>query len=204
MLLLTASCPSQHTVPEKAHSDQPVGGPCEGCEALYEYGEARLQATDTLPGFAENEPKLRLEGTVFKKDGVTPAPDVIVYIYHTGRDGIYRKKGDETSWGRRHGMYRGWVKTGTDGRFVFSPFRPAAYPDGSEPEHIHLTVKEPGLQPYYLDDYVFEDDPLLTESKRLKFPQRGGSGISLPMEKGGMLTVTRNLVLGMNIPSYPK
>lgn len=163
-----------------------------------------MSATGTLPGFADNEPKLHIEGTVFKKDGVTPAAGVIVYIYHTGRDGTYRLQGGETGWGRRHGMYRGWVMTGTDGRYAFDTFRPAAYPDGSEPEHIHLTVKEPGFAPYYLDDFVFADDPGLSEKERAHFPGRGGSGVVLPVTGEGVLTVTRNLFLGLNIPGYPE
>ncbi len=201
--LLIYACPAQHPMPVKEAADRPVGGPCEGCEALFEYGDRQLQATDTLPGFADNEPKLLVEGTVFNKDGVTPAIGIIVYIYHTGRNGIYQKKGDENGWGRRHGMYRGWVKTGPDGHYAFYTFRPAAYPDGSEPEHIHLTVKEPGLAPYYMDEYVFDDDPLLTEDARELLVGRGGSGIVLPQVRSGLLTVTRDLLLGRQIPDYP-
>ncbi len=201
--LLVYACPAQHQQPQEAVADRLVGGPCEGCEALYEYGERQLAPTDTLPGFRENEPKLLIEGTVFKKDGVTPAPGIILYIYHTGRDGIYRTMGDETGWRRRHGMYRGWAKTGSDGKYAFYTFRPGAYPDRTDPEHIHLTVKEPGLAPYYMDDFMFDDDPRLTESERQHLPGRGGSGILHPKNRRGMLVVTRNLFLGRQIPDYP-
>lgn len=179
-----------------------VGGGCEGCEGLFEYGDKELRATDTLPLFAESEPKLKVTGTVFKKDGTTPAPDVILYIYHTSRRGIYETKGNETGWAKRHGFIRGWVKTGTDGSYAFYTFRPGAYPDGSEPEHIHLTVKEPGTNAYYLDDYVFDDDPLLTAAERKRRPNRGGSGIMTPAVENGLLTVKRDIVLGLHIPGY--
>lgn len=179
-----------------------VGGGCEGCEALLEFGNQKLTSTDTLPLFEENSPKLKLTGTVFKKDGKTPAPGVIIYIHHTGRSGLYENLNNEKGWGKRHGSFRGWVKTGADGRYVFYTFRPKAYPDRSEPEHIHITVKEPNTNSYYLDDFVFDDDPLLTLQKRKQLPKRGGSGISKPLLKNGILTIERNLILGLNIPDY--
>lgn len=179
-----------------------VGGGCEGCEALLEFGNRNLTSTDTLPLFEKNSPKLKLTGTVFKKDSKTPAPRIIVYIHQTGRSGLYENLNDEKGWGKRHGSFRGWVKTGNDGRYTFYTFRPAAYPDRSEPEHIHITVKEPDTNPYYLDDFVFDDDPLLTPKKRKQLPNRGDSGISKPIMKNGILTIERNLVLGLNIPDY--
>ena len=186
----------------KSQTIKNVGGPCEGCAAIFEYGNKRLTSLDTLPQYQQNEPKLKITGTVFKKDGKTPAENVIIYIYHTNRKGIYETKGHETGWAKRHGFIRGWVKTGNDGRYTFYTFRPASYPDRSEPEHVHITVKEPDKNPYYLDNYIFDDDPLLTESERKGLKSRGGSGIVKPKEKGGMLTIERNIYLGKNIPNY--
>lgn len=183
-------------------SRKSVGGGCEGCEAIYEFGEKILTNVDTLPGFEHHEPKLKLTGTVFQRDGKTPAKDVILYIYHTDRTGFYPKKGNETGWAKRHGYLRGWIKTDQSGRYTFYTFRPAAYLDRSEPEHIHLTVKEPGKNEYYLDDYLFEDDPILTQEKRSLFSNRGGSGIGNPKQENGMLTFRRDIILGLNIPDY--
>jgi len=179
-----------------------VGGSCEGCEAIYEYGNKKLRPLDTLPKFAHNTPKLKITGRVFKADGKTPARDVILYIYHTNRKGIYEKKGGETGWAKRHGFIRGWVKTAEDGRYTFFTFRPASYPDRSEPEHIHITIKEPNVKEYYLDEYLFDDDPLLTPNFRKKQKNRGGSGIVKPYIQNGMMTIERNIILGKNIPNY--
>ncbi len=199
-LFVFASCAQSKTSPKT--ETKLVGGGCEGCEAIYEYGDLKLTAIDTLPTFGDREPKLKITGTVFQKDGKTPAENVILYIYHTNREGFYEKKGDEKGWARRHGFIRGWIITGKDGKYTFYTFRPAAYPDGSEPEHIHLTVKEPGTNEYYLDDYVFEDDPLLTRERRERLRNRGGSGIVTPKTVNGMLTIDRDIVLGKNIPDY--
>lgn len=78
----------------------------------------------------------------------------------------------------------------------------SGYPDGSEPEHIHVTVKEPDKNEYYLDEYLFDDDPLLTHGKRKHLENRGGSGIMQPKRGNGILTVERNITLGLHIPDY--
>ncbi|WP_026967362.1 intradiol ring-cleavage dioxygenase [Algoriphagus terrigena] len=179
-----------------------VGGGCEGCKAIFEFGEKTLTNVDTLPGFHSTEPKLKITGTVFRRDGKTPAKDVILYVYHTDRTGIYPKKGNEVGWARRHGYLRGWVKTDQSGRYTFYTFRPAAYPDRSEPEHIHLTVKEPDKNEYYLDEFVFADDPILTPARRKKLEDRGGSGILPSVNSRGMLHANRDIILGLNIPDY--
>ncbi len=198
VLWLSTSCNAQ----TKNKTSKLIGGGCEGCEAIYEFGDKALASIDTLPKFQSNQPKLKIIGTVFKKDGISPAENVIIYIYHTNSQGIYETNGSETGWAKRHGLIRGWVKTGKDGKYTFYTFRPAAYPDSSEPEHIHLTVKEPEKNEYYLDDYLFDDDPILTQSRRKKLNNRGGSGITKAIKENGMLTIERNIILGKNIPNY--
>jgi protocatechuate 3,4-dioxygenase beta subunit len=199
LLLFGNSCQSQTRKTEVA---QRVGGPCEGCEAIFEYGNQKLSSRDTLPDFEKNEPKIKLMGTVFEKDGKTPASNVILYIYHTDRDGIYATKGNETGWGKRHGYIRGWIRTGQTGKYEFLTFRPSAYPGRTEPEHIHITVKESDKNEYYIDDFVFDDDPILSQKERSELENRGGSGISKPILKDGILTVHRDIILGLNIPNY--
>lgn len=192
------SCSGQNeAIPERK-----VGGPCEGCEALLEYEGPHLDAVDTLPQFEQTEPKLKISGTVYKQDGRTPAPDVILYIYHTNREGLYQAAEISTGWGRRHGSMRGWVKTDTQGQYTFYTFRPAAYPNGEEPEHIHMTVKEQNTIPYYIEDILFDDDPILTTERRAKLSQRAGSGVVTATIEKGLLHVERDIILGMNIPGY--
>ncbi|MEM7297383.1 MAG: hypothetical protein AAF391_03855 [Bacteroidota bacterium] len=122
LLLVFFSCQGQT-------EQRNVGGRCEGCEALLEYGNQLLNPVDTLPGFEENNPKLHVFGTVYQKDGKSPAREIIIYIYHTNTKGIYETKGGETGWARRHGIYRGWIKTDESGRYDFYTFRPASYPN---------------------------------------------------------------------------
>lgn len=175
---------------------------CEGCEAIYEYGNKQLTTIDTLPKFNESNPKIKLTGKVFHKDGKTPAKDVILYIYQTNITGVYETKGDEKGWAKRHGYIRGWIKTNKNGDYTFYTFRPAAYPNNKEPEHVHLTVKEPNKKEYFLDDFLFDNDPLLTTLERQKLKNRGGSGIIKLKFKNNIYVGKRNIVLGKNIPNY--
>ncbi|MBT8256329.1 MAG: intradiol ring-cleavage dioxygenase, partial [Bacteroidia bacterium] len=102
LLLTLLSCQSQNNNPE---TDRIVGGSCEGCEATLEYGNRVLNSVDTIPDFEQNDPKLKLSGTVYQQDGKTPAAGVILYFHQTNRDGIYPPRKGDTGWARRHGYH---------------------------------------------------------------------------------------------------
>jgi protocatechuate 3,4-dioxygenase beta subunit len=202
LLYMTFSCQSQ-SPSSNIQEDIVVGGPCEGCEALFEYGQRTLASIDTLPAFEENEPKIKVSGTIFQADGKTPAPEIIMYIYQTNRAGIYEKKASDTTyWGQRHGYIRSWLQTDEQGRYTFYTFRPGSYPNRQIPEHIHITVKERGKTPYYLEDFQFDDDPLLTAENRANLSNRGGSGVLELVYKEGILSAQRDIILGSNIDDY--
>lgn len=192
----------------RKQAEKIVGGGCEGCEAVLEYGSKKLTWVDTLPDFNESGPKLEVSGTIYHKDGKTPAKDVILYIYHTDQKGLYSKKGNDPDsyregWGKRHGYIRGWIKTNADGKYKFYTLRPAAYPGRENPEHIHPTVKEPGIKEYWIDEYLFDDDPILTQKEKNSQPGRGGSGIvKTTKDKNGMQIAKRDIILGLNVPGY--
>lgn len=204
--LLTARCGAPSGTPETVHTQESpprLVGNCEGCEAVFEYGDQVLQATDTLPVPEQSAQVLHLSGTVFQPDGVTPAEGVILYIHHTDPTGRYPVRGDETGWGRRHGYLRGWIRTGTDGRYLFVTRRPASYPGGTGPAHIHLTVAEPDGRYYWLEEFLFEGDPLLPSPDRRTPQPRGGPGNVLTLEdKDGIAYGKRDIVLGRHVDGY--
>jgi protocatechuate 3,4-dioxygenase, beta subunit len=186
----------------QSKKERVVGGGCEGCEAVFEYGTKKLNSVDTLPDFKERGPKLEVSGTIYKRDGKTPAKDVILYIYHTDQQGIYPTIGNETGWAKRHGYIRGWIKTRADGKYTFYTLRPGAYPGRQNPEHIHPVIKEPGVKEYYIDEYLFEDDPILTQRERDSQAGRGGKGIIMPAYSNGIQRIKRDIILGLNVPDY--
>ncbi len=189
----------------QSQSGQHVGGSCEGCEAIFEspVDFKDLKSVVTLPDFSDPGPKLEISGIVYNRDGKTPAKDVVIYVYHTDQKGIYPTKGNEKGWGKRHGYIRGWVKTDKNGFYQIFTLRPASYPNRKDPAHIHVTVKEPDKNEYWIDEFLFSDDPLLKNEPHLN-RERGGNGILevQPAEKG-ISHATRHIFLGLNVPDYP-
>lgn len=182
-----------------------VGGGCDGCEIMYQGMPRHINAVDTSAGWYETGNKLIIKGRVLQRDGRTPAANVIVYYWHTDNKGKYSPAQGAYN-ATRHGHLRGWVKTGRDGHYEIYTIRPAAYPSGDEPQHIHLLIKEPGIaDEYYVDDLVFDDDPLLYQKTRRAFrsENRGGSGVlRIGMRKSIQFAI-HDIILGLNIPNYP-
>ena len=191
---------------EAGVTDKKIAQGCEGCEAIYEcpVSFAQLNEVDTLPGFNDKGPQIEISGIIYKADGKTPAPGVVLYVYHTDQKGIYATKGDEKGWGKRHGYIRGWIKTNSKGEYKIYTLVPASYPNSNNPKHIHPTVKEPGISEYWIDEFVFADDPLLPNSERNRSKPVGGNGVLKTEMKDGMLRATRNITLGLNVEGYPK
>jgi len=132
---LLCSCSSSQSLSE--NNFRLVGGPCEGCEAIFEYGEKVLRPVDTLPDFNKQGLKIKVTGTIYQNDGNTPAKDVILYVYHTNQEGIYETKENSKGWEEQHGYIRGWVKTDETGRYAFYTLKPGIYPNrSSQPTFI--------------------------------------------------------------------
>ncbi|MCX2742743.1 intradiol ring-cleavage dioxygenase [Mangrovivirga sp. M17] len=180
-------------------------GNCEGCEAVFEFNDRKLNATDTLPDFEDDGTKIKISGTIYEPDGVTPANDVVMYLYHTNQDGIYEPTPDSEGWEKRHGYIRGWVKTNEEGYYEFYTLKPGHYPDRKTPAHIHPIILEPNGKYYWVGSYFFSDDPYLTdEIKNNDKPRCGSDGIlQLTDANGdGIMEGKRDLVLGKNISGY--
>lgn len=185
-----------------AQSTQPmlVGG-CDGCEGIFEYRGRTLSAVDTLPDFESAESKIRISGTIYESDGVTPADGVILYVYQTNEAGIYPSNGDEKDWSKIHGHIRGWIKTGKDGRYTFYTQKPGTY--ASLSAHIHPTILEPNGRYYWIDNYLFEGDPLLRpEQLNPKAPVGGVGGVVKLERMGDLWIAERDIVLGKNVAGY--
>ncbi|MBN8879087.1 MAG: intradiol ring-cleavage dioxygenase [Sphingobacteriales bacterium] len=197
-ILFTSSCAQN-----KPGNDIRVGDRCEDCEAIYESPVPFEQLPNMvwLSDWEQKGRKLAVNGTVFRPDG-SRAANVVIYIYHTDSTGVYPTKGDEKGIAKKHGYLRGWMKTNELGEYKFFTLRPGSYPEGNNPAHIHAIIKEPGKTEYWIDDYLFDDDPLLGEKERKKLQNRGGNGILAIKDVGNMIKAERNIYLGKNIPNY--
>ena len=184
-------------------SDRAVGGNCEGCEVALTGMPANISWNGRIALVGEPGQPLVIEGVIYKKGGRTPASGIVMYLYHTNSAGLYVPAAGQSGMVARHGRLRGWVKTDKDGRYRFTTIRPATYPNTSFAAHIHPMIKEPGLQTYYIDEFVFADDPFIQADYDKKQEKRGGSGvIKLTRDASGVWHGNRNIILGLNIPDY--
>lgn len=188
LFVIIVVCPSACSFSQQ---DLPA---CEWCGATEAPSNVSWQTT--IPDKNEPGEWVTISGRVFERDGETPAEGVIMYVYHTNAKGIYEKKGNETGNGKRHGYLRGWLKTNAKGEYQFTTIKPAPYPGGMEPAHIHLVVKKKNEEEYTLESYHFDDDEVLTEARRSEIVKRGGNGI-LKLKRGvnGISEGTRDIYL---------
>jgi protocatechuate 3,4-dioxygenase beta subunit len=138
---------------------------------------ATLTSTMNIDIQKETADKLVISGTIFKADGKTPFPNIILYAYHTDSKGYYSKNGNETGVQKWHGRSHGWCKTDKNGYYEIHTIRPARYPDNSMPAHIHAAIKKGNGQMYWITDYVFRDDNLVNEKYLSSLSNVGGTGV---------------------------
>jgi protocatechuate 3,4-dioxygenase, beta subunit len=167
---------------------KPVGA--EGMGAID--APANVSWKTALSGAADKGEKMIVSGTVFEPDGVTPAPNVLIYIYHTDIEGFYGRGGEH-----KHGRYRGWLLTDAKGRYEFQTIKPAPYPENRFAAHIHTTLTTAKMREDWIDSYLFEGDPLISSRERQEAGKKGGFNPILKLEKGadGIWRATRDIQL---------
>lgn len=137
------------------------------------------RATESARFAPEGEPgqPLAVDGTVYDPSGLRAAAGVTVYAYQTDANGIY---------GPRDAVprLRGWMKTDAAGRFRITTIRPAPYPGGKIPAHLHVHLWGGGYEPQWTDDFLFDDDPHLTEAERERSRQLGKFAFIKKVEAG--------------------
>jgi protocatechuate 3,4-dioxygenase, beta subunit len=165
---------NQHTIPAQKDT-------CDDPDAHIKCCFVNMPAklTNIMAIAQANEPgeKLVITGTIFKSDGITPHPNVILYAYQTDNTGHYSKKGNETGFQKWHGHLHGWCKTDSNGYYEIHSVRPARYPDNSMPAHIHMAIKTDSGQMFYINDFVFKDDSLVNAKYLSSLDDVGGSGV---------------------------
>jgi protocatechuate 3,4-dioxygenase beta subunit len=206
LISLFTGCHGQVAETLPSATNKIVGGGCDGCELMYVDMPKVIHSENTSPGWNEKGQKLIVTGTVFQIDGRTPAPNVIIYYWQADNNGLYSPSPGMNEKAKKHGHIRGWMKTDTNGKYTIKTIRPAPYPKQQMAAHIHLSIKEPDIKnEYYTDEINFDDDKLLIRHFK-KYPQenRGGSGVMRVLLKDSLQIAEHNIILGLNIPNYPK
>jgi protocatechuate 3,4-dioxygenase beta subunit len=138
-----------------------------------------------------NEPGERLDfgGRILDATG-QPVAGVKVFAYHTNIKGEYDRR-----WlSNRSARLNGTATTGADGAFRFSTIRPAGYPGGQTPAHIHLEITAPGKKTVY-HEYWFEDDPIVTAARREDAKRHGIEIVQPVLDASGTWSFTDDIAL---------
>lgn len=145
--------------------------------------------SDQEPG----EP-LIISGTIYAPDGHTALEGINLWVYQTDATGHYstlRESGGDNRNTRLHGL----MQTNHEGQYEFRTIKPAPYPGRRNPAHIHAFVSGLGYPEYWIDEFLFEDDPFITDEMRQKFSGKGTFSSILTLTRGsdGVLRGVRDI-----------
>ena len=140
---------------------------------FYDYEQMVLSNEATMPDADSKPDQLTITGKVLLSDGLTPAKDVILYLYQHDENGEFQF---ETKNGKERLRHRAWVKTDDQGNYTFNTFVPGEaivklnYPRRYGPKQFYLVAKLPESEDFALPALMFEDDPLISKNciRRLK------------------------------------
>ena len=142
--------------------------------------------SDTEPG----EP-LIVSGTIYSPDGKQPMSGITLFVYQTDATGVYTTSGGDNRGTRIHGVMR----TNEKGQYEFRTIKPGSYPNSRNPAHIHAYVSGPGYPEYWIDEYLFSDDPFISDEDKRKASSQGAFSPFLSPTRGadGVLRAVRNI-----------
>lgn len=144
--------------------------------------------SDKEPG----EP-LIVSGTIYAPDGHSPLEGITLYVYQTDATGVYSTSG--TGGDNRNTRIHGVMRTGAGGRYEFRTIRPASYPSTRISAHIHAYVSGKDYPEYWIDEYLFANDPFVSDDVKQKFQGLGNFSPVLTLTKGsdGVLRGVRDI-----------
>lgn len=150
-------------------------------EWLRMWEEAQRQRPRTIGSTARIAPAgepgtpMVIHGRVYARDGRTRAAGVIVFAYQTDRTGVYHEPG------ARIWRLRGWARTDAQGRFELHTIRPAPYPRGRTPAHVHLVIEGTGVPRQWTPELRFADDPFVSAAEKRESEALGAFGPVRPV-----------------------
>jgi protocatechuate 3,4-dioxygenase beta subunit len=147
----------------------------------------------TLVQVREPGEHMIIKGVVYRPDGKTRYGGLVLYLYQTDATGVYNTV--DGSWQRPR--LHGWLKTDSAGNYTIRTIKPGSYPRGRNPAHIHVTIRYPNGRTRWLDDFLFEGDPFLSETDLRRSENKGifSQIMKVIRQDDGLLFARRDLVI---------
>jgi len=168
---------------------------------FYDYKELTLSNEATVQDYEVKPNKLKITGIIYESDGITPAKDVVLYLYQHDENGEFQLEASENSKRLRH---RTWIKTDDDGKYTINTFMPGEaivplnYPRRYGPKQLYLVAKTDNSEDFNLPAFMFENDDLLSKSCKKRLKRKGIDCILSPELKDGVLIAEKNIILPEN------
>jgi protocatechuate 3,4-dioxygenase beta subunit len=168
----------------------------QGQSPIYDYAELKITKSDTIPDYESMVNKLKITGTIYQSDGVTPAENVLLYIEQPNENGDFDLIEEND---KRYVHHRAWVKTDADGHYTIYTFVPGGDRRYNQLQQIFPMVKEEAKKEYALETFLFDEDPLLSRACRKKITKKGDPTRILSLKKeDGLLVAQRDIILNSN------
>ena len=163
------------------------------CQRQAAANEAQDSIASTVRIVTDQEPgePLIVSGTIYSPDGKQPLPGITLYVYQTDATGRYSTSSGDNRATRIHGVMR----TDAKGRYEFRTIKPGSYPNSRNPAHIHAYVSGPGYPEYWIDEYLFADDPFIKDEDKEKAKGQGTLSPILTLTRGsdGIFRAVRDI-----------
>ncbi len=144
---------------------------------------------------ADGEPgePLIVSGTIYAPDGRTPLEGINLFVYQTDATGVYSTSGGGGD--NRSTRIHGLMRSNKEGRYEFRTIKPGSYPNSRNAAHIHAYVSGPDYPEYWIDEYLFEGDPFISNADSEKFGGKGtfSSILTLQRSTDGVLKALRDI-----------
>jgi protocatechuate 3,4-dioxygenase beta subunit len=141
---------------------------------------AEKNAPSKITITSKDEPGERLivSGKVFGPEG-KPLAGASIYVYHTDAKGLYTPGPNNDN---RNPRLRGYMRADAEGRYEYSTIKPAPYPNGGVPAHIHYVVNAQGHMERIFE-ILFEGDPSIDARTRADAAREGSAFSIRPLTR---------------------
>lgn len=137
---------------------------------------------------------MHLSGTVFQIDGKTPLSNTLIEVWQCDENKHYDNTSDDY-------IFRGAVKTSSDGKYVFKTIVPVPYndDDGWRPAHIHMRISSGNHQDLITQIY-FKGDPHIETDPAAGAPVSINRILEIENDSNNEKTVNFDIVMGKSFP----